>query len=221
MDNDLMIIQQVYSRSNYANMLKLTMVRHLEYAMRHRMDYQAIMCNVVKNHPFQPYLGDPEVPWGGWAKIVLIREALAAGYPYVVWIDADAIIWNTQADLRDVYKEMGDASVGACQHPGPPVHLNVGVEYWRNTDRAKEFVVEWLSHIDGRYDNWLEQGVFNKMHADPQWAGIVARVNDKWNATKMAGTDVPDAIVRGYHGSINYTPLMRFQAMQADLASMV
>jgi hypothetical protein len=185
------------------------------------MDYQVIMSHVIKDHPFVLYKGDPHAPLGGWAKIALIRDAFTEGYPYVVWIDADALIWDLKVDLRDVYKEMGEACVGACQHPGPPIHLNVGVEYWRNTDRAKEFVAAWIAEKDVPHDGWLEQGVFNRMSTDLKWAGIVTRVSDKWNATKMAGTDVPDAVIKGYHGPGNYTPLMRFQAMQADLARVV
>jgi len=42
-DNDCAMIQQVYSRSGYANLLRLSAPRHLDYALRHRMDYQLIM----------------------------------------------------------------------------------------------------------------------------------------------------------------------------------
>jgi len=113
-----------------------------------------------------------------------------------VWLDADALIWDMKADLRDAYQEMGGASIGACQHPGPPAHLNVGVEYWRNTEVAREFAVAWLAEMDRPHDGWLEQGVFNKMVSAPEWAGTVVRISDKWNATAMAGTDVPTRSLR-------------------------
>jgi len=217
MINDAIIIQQVYSRSDYANMLRLSSPRHLDYALRHKMDYQCLMSDVLRDHPHAPWKNGFPSPNGAWTKIVLIRDALAIGYEYVIWIDADALIYDMKADLRDAYKEF--EHIGACQHPGPPVHLNVGVAFYRNTEPTKTFINTWFGSY-GRTDlgQWLEQGVFNRLM---QETGTVKRISDKWNATEMAGTNVPDAIIKGYHGPGNYTPLMRFQAMQADLAKVV
>jgi len=120
-----------------------------------------------------------------------------------------------------VFAEMGEASIGACQHPGPPVHLNVGVTFWRNTERARQFAATWLEAEPTTRGGWLEQGVFNAMCVDEKWNGIVCRVGDKWNATHYAGTDRADAVIRGYHGPAAFTPLMRFQAMQSDLAGVI
>lgn len=207
--NKSLILQQVFSQSDYANMLRLTFPRHMDYALRHKMDFKCLMSDVLTKF-------DQMV--GSWAKIVLIAEALAAGYEHVFWLDADAMIWNLGADLRDVFKEMGEASIGACQHPGPPIHLNVGVTFWRNTDAARRFAATWLEAESITRGGWMEQGVFNEMSVDEKWRGVVCRVDDKWNATHYAGTDRADAIIRGYHGPGSFTALMRFQAMMSDLA---
>ena len=211
--NNAIILQQVYSQSPYANMLRLSFARHMDYALRHSFDFQCQMTDITKDHPMCLLNGQP-APFGAWAKLFIIRDALKAGYEYVCWVDADALIFDMATDLRDAFKEFDH--IGACQHPGPPPHLNVGVVYYRNTQPTRDFVDTWIEHYGRKdLDNWMEQGVFNRLTAE---TGIVARIDDKWNATHFAGTDVAHPVVIGYHGSAIYTPLMRFQSMLADLA---
>lgn len=212
MNNDAVLLQQVYGGSEYANMLRLSFPRHMDYALRHKFDYRCIMADVIKDHPTGPYMGRI-APLGGWAKIHLIRDALATGYEYVCWIDADAIIHDMNIDLRDAFSEF--EHIGACQHPGPPVHLNVGVVFYRNTEPTRKFVEAWLDAYGKPTDNWLEQGVFNRLSEQTK---IVTRMNDRWNATHNAGTDCEHPVILGYHGPAQFTPMMRFQAMLADIA---
>jgi len=207
--NNAILIQQVYSGSPYSNLLRLSFSRHCDYAMRHKMDMQIVMSDV-----------DPSFDQmrGSWAKIALIRNALEGGYPSVFWVDADALIVDRDTDLRTVFDEMGDSLIGACQHPGPPIHLNVGVMFYKNSPRTIDFVRAWLAQANEPNGRWMEQGVFNQMRESPDWADVVCRVGDKWNATYYAGTDCDNPIIRGYHGAASITPVMRFQAMRADLA---
>jgi hypothetical protein len=210
--NDAILLQQVYSGSEYGNMLRLSFPRHMDYCLRHKFDYQCIMGDIIKDHPTCQYLGRT-APLGAWAKIYLIRDALAIGYEYVCWLDADALIYDLTADLRDAFKEF--EHIGACQHPGPPVHLNVGVAFYRNTEPARKFIESWLDAYGKPTDGWIEQGIFNKLS---EQTGIVKRMDDKWNATHNAQTDVKAPVILGYHGPAQFTPMMRFQAMLADIA---
>jgi len=215
---DAIILQQVFSGSQYANMLRLSFNRHCEYAMRHGFDLQVVMANFK---PIEAVMHPGGFPAGQWAKVFMIRDALDAGYEFIAWIDADALIYDMKIDLRDVRAEMGESEMGACEHPNP-MHLNTGVLYIRNTERARKFVAEWLSKMHSpNEDGWHEQGFFNKMRLEPEWQGVICKVSDKWNATYVAGTDCADAVVKGYHGGPDFTALMRFQAMQADLARVV
>lgn len=212
MTNNGIIIQQVYSHSSYANMLRLSYPRHMDYALRHKFDFNCLMCDVIKGHPRKPWMGFDE-PLGGWSKIWLIQDALESGYEYVCWVDADALIYDLSVNLRDAFNEF--EYIGACQHPGPPVHLNVGVVFYRNTETTCKFIAEWKDAYGKPCDNWMEQGVFNALSVK---LGVVTRINDKWNATHNAGTDVEHPVILGYHGPAQFTPIMRFQAMIADLA---
>lgn len=212
--NDAIILQQVYSQSPYANMLRLSFPRHMDYALKWRFDFQCQASDMIRDIPMCIFNG-ALTPMGAWAKLFVIRDALKAGYEYVCWIDADALIFDMDTDLREALKEFDH--IGACQHPGPPVHLNVGVMYFRNTEQTRDFVERWTGYYkrSSELNNWFEQGVFNQLGAE---TGITKRIHDKWNATRFAGTNVPNPVVIGYHGSSVYTPLMRFQSMLADLA---
>jgi galactosyl transferase GMA12/MNN10 family len=214
--NNAIILQQVYSQSPYANMLRLSFARHMEYACKHKFDMQVQMTDITKDHP-TCFVDGALAPMGAWAKLFIIRDALRAGYEYVCWIDADALIFDTSVDLREAFKEFDH--IGACQHPGPPVHLNVGVVYYRNTQPARDFVEKWISYYgDKTLDGWMEQGVFNRLTAE---TGFVKRIDDRWNATHYAGTDVAHPVILGYHGPAAYTPFMRFQAMMSDMARVI
>jgi hypothetical protein len=209
MSNDAIIIQHCYSNSEYANMLRLSYSRHCQYALMHKFDYWALVGNV-----YQPPIEDHP---GAWEKIYWVRQAFSYGYQFVAWLDADSLIVDMKADLRDALK--GGVQIGACQHPGPPVHLNVGVMYFANTQAVNDFITEWLNHMNDPVRGWAEQGWFNELSQGEKHKGVVGRIDDIWNATYHAGTNRPNSVVLGFHGPAAIGPLARFQAMQSALAS--
>ena len=99
--NNAVIIQQVYSDSEYALMVAQVFQRHMEYCLKWHFDYQFILGDVDTRYPKE---------MGGWAKIPLIQKALV-DYEYVVYLDADAYIADMDVDLRDAIQY----GIGAVQ----------------------------------------------------------------------------------------------------------
>ena len=197
--NNAILIQQCYPGLGYEPMLELTMERNEIYCRKWQFDYQCIIDNVVTNW---------EPKQGGWAKIELIRRALENGYEYVVWLDTDALIKDTDVDLREGCPKFG---IGACWMRIPQLHhWNVGVLYIRNSQEVRDFVIEWLSKFPGGRQ-WMEQGVFNEMGMKGK---IVNTISDKWNAT-LNYSMVPDAVILAYHG--NGDAKQRYELMKGTL----
>lgn len=143
---------------------------------------------------------------GSWEKILLVRDALGQGYEYVFWIDPDAYWYDAGVDLRDALA--GGVQIGAVQH-GPipntnvPRHLNVGALYFRNTPLVRTFVQEWLDGYDVYSKRpWLEQGYFNELAQSPKYAGLVQRIDDRWNSTFLVN-DAPNPVVKAFHSGLS------------------
>ena len=62
--------------SNYADMAALSVPHMREYAKREGYEFRAIQRDDCERN-------------GGWVKIEPITEALAAGFNFVLWLDAD------------------------------------------------------------------------------------------------------------------------------------
>ena len=185
--NNALLIQQVYPLEvdSYLPMLELTRERNKAYCLRWQMDYQCLESASSAKY------ADAEA--GAWAKVELIKFALAKGYTYIIWLDADAMIKDLDTDLRDGCID----GIGACWMRIPQLHhWNVGVLYVTNTPSVTDFIDEWLAGYPGLGDGWKEQGVFNKLAMKSK---VVQTVSDRWNAT-INYTMCPDAVVLGFHG---------------------
>lgn len=197
------LIQQIYPDTEGVKLMELNRERNTEYCRLHEMDYW---------HRVENSLPGSDPLKGSWAKIELMRQALEAGYEYVIWLDADTLIRNMKSDLREaeLYNH-----IGACWHRIPQLHhWNVGALYLSNSERVRSFVWEWLSGYPGLNDGWLEQGVFNRLAMQ---SDIVQTISDKWNAT-INFTEVPDAVVLGYHGAGDTKA--RYELMKEVLAEL-
>ena len=176
------LIQQAHPGLGYEGMIELTRKRNEDYCKRWAFDYQVHLETVVPE--FDPKLGS-------WEKIELIRRALET-YEFVVWLDADAMIYDVDTDLRKACE-----GVGACWHRIPQLHhWNVGAMYFKNAPEVKDFINEWLSKYPGARDGWNEQGEFNRLAMKSK---LVKTLSDRWNAT-LSVNMVPDAVVLGFHG---------------------
>lgn len=187
--NNAVIIQQCYPGKGYEPLIELTLKRNQEYADRHCFDLRVFVDSVI----------DRDVSQGGWAKVELIQQALHSfrnNYKFVIWLDADAVIYDLSADLRDA---LPDGGIGCAWHVNSLYdHWNVGVIYLRNSERTREFVKTWLSQAPGP-DPWHEQDVYNQMAHDPQWADIVRTVDNRWNSTE-ANAPCDNPVIKAFHG---------------------
>ena len=195
--NDAVIIQQAFDYQGshaFSDMMRLTYQRHASYALAHNFDYW---------HTIGPVRAD--LNGGGWCKIELIARALAQGYKFVAWIDADAAIVSGEADLREALPE--GKYIGACEHNADwfklpqwqiPAHYNVGVTYWRNSQKTLYFVKEWLDAYPGD-KRWMEQGSFNDLIKDERYAPYFHACDAKYNATVNVNP-VSKPVVMGWHG---------------------
>lgn len=191
------------------DMLRLCYPRHSAYCRAHLMDYYCIMGDV---HPEQ---------WpGGWNKIWLIIEALERGYPFVAYLDSDAVVWNMDCDIRNALPP--DKFIGACFHNPEnseylrqlsiPPHYNVGVLYFRNSPDTLAFCREWAGMFPGD-PRWMEQGAFNEL-VTGKYSHLFTRVDDTWNATVNVN-DTPAPNVRAWHGI--WPPMKRMAFMKDAL----
>lgn len=197
---DAVIIQHVYKRHEwtenepYHAALDLVYKRHLAYADKWNMDYLVVRGEVRVD--FKPNNG-------GWAKLELVRMALADGYKFIIWIDADAMIVDMDTDLREGCPE----GLGMVLHTGPGTpgpHLNVGVMLIQNTPRVRALVDEWLTRYPGTTEfPWYEQGEAHKLARDPKWQDVIIQIDSKWNSCIYAGTHVDNAIIEAWHGMGN------------------
>lgn len=203
--NKAVLIQCSHTMPVFIEMNRLTYQRHAAYAISHGYDYW--------HHIGNPC---PDRDSGAWDKVKLILQAMNEGYEYIVWVDCDAAILGDE-DLREALAGMpGD--IGACLHDanGIPAHLNVGVLYIKNTEKAHQFVQDWWDSFPGS-ERWMDQGAFNELSNSEKYAGLVVRVNDRFNATVNVNM-VENPVVAGWHG---VSPLalrlhMMRQAMNND-----
>lgn len=185
--NNAILIQHSYPGAGYEPMLDLTRKHNEAYCKKYDIDFQ---CEVYASEAFP-------ISQGAWLKIELIKQALELGYQYVAWLDADAMIIDTETDLRDAIQPR---KVGACWCRIPQLnHWNVGVLYVQNSEETRAFINEWLASYPPPADGWFEQGVFNRMGKQSR---VVETISDKWNATIDVNM-VPDAVVLGFHGQGN------------------
>jgi len=190
--NDTIIIQQVYSNSDYLDMVKMTIQRHLDYCNKHKMDLHLEYGNVIPEYPIE---------YGGWAKVELIKARLNPSllYKHVIWLDADAVIVDMSADLRDACPK--SEGVGMTRNPLPFPHFNVGMMYITNGETVRRFVREWLTWYPGPINGWHEQAMLNIMQLIPTYQGILCEIDFKYNSCKDAGTQVDKPVVQAFHGA--------------------
>ena len=183
--SDAILIQQIYPDTPGVAMLEMVKDHSQAYCDKHDIAYLNMALNPIPNSdPLQ----------GSWGKVELIKRALAEGYKYVIWLDADTLITDFDTDLRDAIQP---GKIGACWHRIPQLnHWNVGALYVSNTPETRAFIDEWLASYPPPADGWMEQGVFNRLGMK---SNVVVTLSDKWNATIDVNM-VPDVVVLGFHG---------------------
>lgn len=198
MDLKAVLIQQVYPGLGYLPLLRECFERHARYCEKFGIDYQVYL---QQKRPAEN---------GAWDKVLLVQKALRDGYDLVVWLDADAIIWDLDTDLRSVPNPpdtIGAVLFEKCRFYN--AHYNAGVLYFRSGVSVLFFVTAWLAEYPGIH-KWREQKVFNDMAGD-----VVYRLPVTWNYTALRHSGVEKPVVRGYHSIRGAEE--KLQAMLKDL----
>lgn len=176
------LIQQVYPGMGMEPLLTLTRQRHAACCADHDIAY---LPAITTGEAF------PTLEHGAWTKVELIKKALADGHDQVIYLDADTIIVDPGADLRDACKGV---DVGAVKFYAPKTwrdHFNVGALYFTNGPRAASFVDKWFAMYPEN-----EQAAFNFLAAiEP----CVTELDCIWNHTIDRHDEKPGIVVRGFH----------------------
>jgi hypothetical protein len=92
-----------------------------------------------------------------WYKIYAIKNSLDEGYDYVVWVDADAVIYNQNFDLIKLLNTKKTVYVSKDLND-----FNTGVLIFKNNDLSKQVLDFIYSKTEYLYDTWWEQRAFIK-----------------------------------------------------------
>ncbi len=154
-------------------LLSLAEHLHNQYCERHKIDYLCIH-------------GDAE-GWTSerqafWQKVFLLRQGLELGYEYVIWLDADTLIVDHEADLRAGCPEDG---IGCTWHTADKVpggwpdpcydHFCAGAVYIGNGEWSRHFVQRWWE-TDDQGHPWFDQ------HALNLYAEGIRAIDSQWNS---------------------------------------
>jgi hypothetical protein len=180
----MVIVQHVYN-GDYIPMLNATRPWHQAYCNKHGLKYVSIVDGEVPND-------------GDWYKVRLIRDLLEE-HNFIMWLDADAFIYDTNVSVTDV--PLPEDSIGACHFPVPVPHWNVGVLYFKNGPRVKAFVEKWLQNYPGE-GRWYEQEAFNRIGKD-----FIVTLPDVWNSSLDHNFKF-NPVVRAFHGVPNRDKLI-------------
>ena len=135
-----------------------------KYAELH--NYNIIKCSKRR-------LPEKEYPW---EKLLFIEELLNKEYDYIIWIDADAIIYLDSPPLENVIKEhdkynfifSGDAFIrlnNNTEFTQKLVDVNSGIFFVKNTEYSKNLIKHWYQNIyEIVYSFWWEQNNIIQMY---------------------------------------------------------
>ncbi len=108
------LIQQVYPARGFLTLIQEQFRRNTDYCEKFGLDYRFFMSEQL------------DVSCGGWDKVIHIQDAMRY-YDLIVWLDADAIVFDITRDLKTV--PLPEDSIGVVRFLMPVTHLNVGVVY--------------------------------------------------------------------------------------------
>jgi len=171
------LIQQVYPNHGFLPLIQEQFVRNTNYCEKFEIDYTFISATIK---PMEN---------GGWDKVYHIFDAFS--YDLIVWLDADAIIYDTNVDLKSV--PLLKDSVGAVMFGSPVPHLNVGVMYVKPGKQVTKLFQKWIGMYPGQ-GAWREQGVFNAIKNE-----CVTYLPSAWNKN-YDYNPYSHPVVMGFHG---------------------
>jgi hypothetical protein len=156
----------------HERMLRTTRASHAAYCEHWSIDYH--YCDKVIPTGKEPH----------WRKVTLMRDALHRGFDRVLWLDADTVIMDHRIDL---FANCG-YGISCCECPAnaiDPTHYNSGVVFLQHLPEVEEFVCIWDESPD-KYDGWRDQGVFNRLLAEPRFKEILTVLPHRFNSVPQS-----------------------------------
>lgn len=143
-----------------------------------------------------------------WEKTAAIRRELATvdDGELVVWLDADAIVTDTNVDLRSVVplimaQEQGQGRIGMVRWRGGM--LNAGVIYMVVDQRVRDYIdsVDNTGTVPNEYD-LKDQATYDLFTRRAEYAGLVVELPSQWNSYTYAKyPPTAPVVVRAWHGA--------------------
>lgn len=126
-----------------------------------------------------------------WCKIhIVLKELKTNKYDYVVWLDSDTVIKNSNIDIGNIFNMFSsDIFVGSDNHSKFSI-INAGVFAIANSEIGINFLLESINYIDVNCANadgtlkgkWAgscyEQGVMNLLIHDKYFSNTTVLTND-------------------------------------------
>jgi hypothetical protein len=165
-----------------------------------------------------------------WARIPLLR-ALMDDYEWLLWLDADVVIVDLEADIgaelrpdRDLYlvEQCWDGTFTAGSR-AKQYTANAGVMVIRSGEWAKSFLDEVWARISYVDHPWWENAAIlellgyglepARLVSPTAWLERTAFLDTRWNSIEVDRADPPAFVHRGLHD-----PATRIHQVTGDLA---
>ena len=146
------VICTVALGAEYRDIVSPCLDSHKTYAQLHGYQYAVLESGPVS--PDRPY---------SWMKLPLILRLLQDGAKRVLYIDADAMITNTEISLEPFFSKFEDrADIFVAQEAGG--RINCGVMFIANTSGARRILdLTWLYDVDVDHPTWEQNALTTLM----------------------------------------------------------
>lgn len=201
--SDCVLIQQ--ASGDHKRLLALTQHLHNQYCERHQIDYWCFYGCPVD-------IGD-RAP--NWPRVKLMQQAQAAGYTFIVWLDADCLIVG-DADLREACARPGFNmtwhDMSAWKQEGIYDHWSTGAVYIKSYKSLAVDLDAWWDRSDEGH-GWADQNAFNLVARDMAIRAPHS-IDPKWNSIHPHFLS-PEPAVMAWHGFGDVD--LRYRAMAAEI----
>jgi hypothetical protein len=126
-----------------------------EYAQKHGYTYKFINSGYTDIPPY-------------WRKVAIAKELLPK-YKGVLWLDTDAVIFDSSKSLESLTKSRHSMFVARDNWRAKKNHFNAGVWLIKNTPEMNTLMSDWKNLYNK--DDWLKNSQGN-WHTRGNWANI-------------------------------------------------
>jgi hypothetical protein len=148
--------------------------------------------------------GDRPAPWG---KVPLIRSLLD-DYEWVLWLDADVVVTDLDADISGLVRD--DKDLYLVEHAWLGQYTaNSGVMLLRSNDWSRSFIDEVWARADDRDRPWWDNAPVLELlgySLEPArlvqptpWLQRTQLIDKRWNSIELEPAERPAFVHRGFY----------------------